>query len=80
MAITAKDGKTAVTKRAVLFNRILSLRVGESLVFSPTSWVRGGEKDEDGKIVEPRQLGSEVFWMKTRERKGEDAGRTVNVV
>lgn len=80
MTVSSKDGETAADKRAELFNRILALRVGESLVFSPTSWVRGGQKDEDGKIIEPTKLGSEVLWMKTRERKGEDAGRTVNVV
>lgn len=67
-------------KRADFFRKILALNVGESLVFSPTSWVHGGEVSGGGQPVEPRALGSGVMWMKTRKREGEDSGRTVNVV
>lgn len=66
--------------RADLFRRIMALKVGESLVFSPTSWVHGGEVPGGGQAVEPRPLGSGVLWMKTRKRDGDDAGKTMNVV
>lgn len=66
--------------RADLFRRIMALKVGESLVFSPTSWVHGGEVPGGGQAVEPRPLGSGVLWMKARKRYGDDAGKTMNVV
>jgi hypothetical protein len=66
--------------RADLFQRILALEVGESLVFSPNSWVHGGQVPGGGQAVEPTRLGSGVLWMKTRKRDGEDSGKTVSVV
>ena len=66
--------------RADLFRNILALEVGESLVFSPNSWIHGGEVPGGGPPVEPRRLGSGVLWMKTRKRDGEDSGKTVGVV
>jgi hypothetical protein len=66
--------------RADLLRTILALEVGESLVFSPNSWVHGGEVSGGGQVVEPRRLGSRVLWMKTRKRDGEDSGKTVSVV
>ena len=73
------EDKTAV-KKEELFKQILALQTGESLVFSPTSWVRGGALPGGGGAVEPARLGSGVLRMKTRERKGDDAGKTWNVV
>jgi hypothetical protein len=68
------------TSKAKLFERIIALQTGESLVFSPTSFVRGGAQAGGGDVVEPMRLGSGVLRMKTRERKGEDSGKTWNVV
>jgi hypothetical protein len=78
--ITAEDDGGKSQSQADLFRRILALRVGESLVFSPTSWVHGGEVPGGGEAVEPRVLGNGVLWMKTRKREGDDAGRTMNVI
>ena len=61
-------------------SQYLALEVGESLVFSPNSWVHGGEVSGGGQVVEPRRLESGVMWMKTRKRDGEDSGKTVSVV
>jgi hypothetical protein len=68
------------TSKAKLFERIIALQTGESLVFSPTSFVRGGAQSGDIDAVEPMRLGSGILRMKTRERKGEDLGKTWNVV
>ena len=73
------EDKAAVMKDE-LFKQILALQTGESLVFSPTSWVRGGALPSGGDAVEPARLGSGVLRMKTRERKGDDSGQTWNVV
>ncbi|KAK3673914.1 hypothetical protein LTR78_006116 [Recurvomyces mirabilis] len=54
--------------RAELFKRILGLKLGESLVFSPSSFVGS---DEDGM---PRKLGSGVLSLQTRLRMGMDIG------
>jgi hypothetical protein len=70
----------AAVKKDELFKQILALQTGESLVFSPTSWVRGGALPGGGDAVEPARLGSGVLRMKTRERKGDDSGKTWNVV
>ena len=79
--VKGEEGEEKGESRADLFRRILALKVGESLVFSPTSWVHGGEvPGSGGQVVEPSVLGSGVMWMKTRKREGEDAGKTVNVV
>jgi hypothetical protein len=78
--ITADEDEEKSQSRGELFRRILALRVGESLVFSPTSWVHGGEVPGGGEAVEPKVLGSGVLWMKTRKREGDDAGRTMNVI
>lgn len=78
--ITADEDEEKSQSWGELFRRILALRVGESLVFSPTSWVHGGEVPGGGKAVEPKVLGSGVLWMKTRKREGDDAGRTMNVI
>lgn len=67
-------------KKEELFKQILALQVGESLVFSPTRWVRGGALSGSDAHVEPARLGSGVLRMKTRERKGDDSGKTWNVV
>ena len=78
--VNAEEGVERRGSRADLFRRILALNVGESLAFSPTSWVHGGEVSDGGQAVEPQVLGSRVLWMKTRKREGEDAGRTASVV
>ena len=78
--VKGEDDGEKGDRRADLFRRNLALNVGESLVFSPTSWVHGGEVSGGGQPVEPTALGSGVMWMKTRKRDGEDSGRTVNVV
>ncbi|TKA64797.1 hypothetical protein B0A55_10110 [Friedmanniomyces simplex] len=61
---------TLVEEQQAMFERIVGLPVGESLVFSPASYVcmKGGE---------PEKLGSGVMRMQTRMRKGGDAGRSV---
>ena len=74
------QGNKASAKRGDLFQRILALRTGESLVFSPTSWVRGGVEDDKGDYISPTKLGSGVLLMKTRLREGKDAGQTMNAV
>jgi hypothetical protein len=76
----AEEGEESGDSQPDLFRRILALRVGESLVFSPTSWVHGGEVSGGGKAVAPKVLGSGVMWMKTRNREGENAGKTMNVI
>lgn len=77
----SEDGETKVdSKRSDLFQRIVALNPGESLVFSPTSWVRGGEVAGGGTPVPPRMLGSGTLWMKTRRREGEDAGKTATTM
>ena len=75
-----KAEEDTAVKREELFKQILALQVGESLVFSPTSWVRGGALPGGGDAAEPARLGSGVLRMKTRERKGDDSGKTRNVV
>lgn len=75
-----KDEGKAAIKKEELFKQILALQTGESLVFSPTSWVRGGALPGGGDAVEPARLGSGVLRMKTRERKGDDSGKMWNVV
>lgn len=75
-----KDEKQTAAKKEELFKQILALQTGESLVFSPTSWVRGGALPGGGDAVEPARLGSGVLRMKTRERKGDDSGKTWNIV
>lgn len=70
----------AAVKKEELFKQIVALQTGESLVFSPTSWVRGGAQPGGGDVVEPARLDSGVLRMKTRKRKGDDAGKTWNVV
>lgn len=56
-------------ERDGLFRRIVDLNVGESLVFSPASFVRfEGESGQVGK------LGSGILRMKTRRRFGVDLG------
>lgn len=79
LAEQKSEEETEISK-ANLFERIIALQTGESLVFSPTSWVRGGALPGGGDAVEPKRLGSGVMLMKTRERKGEDSGKTWNVV
>ena len=73
---TEKAERETAVKKEELFKQILALQVGESLVFTPTSWVRGGALSGDGAAIEPARLGSEVLRMKTRERKGNDSGKT----
>ena len=53
-----------------LFTQILGLQVGESLVFSPSSFLR---------VIDdkPEKLGSKVIKMKTRQREGADGGVSV---
>ncbi|KAK5724421.1 hypothetical protein LTR15_004466 [Elasticomyces elasticus] len=67
-------GASALTaspeEQKAMFERILSLPVGESLVFSPASYLCVN----DG---EPKKLGSGVMRMRTRMRKGGDAGRSL---
>lgn len=75
-----KDEEKTAAKKEELFKQILALQTGESLVFSPTSWVRGGALPGGADAVEPARLGSGVLRMKTRERKGDDSGKTWNVV
>jgi hypothetical protein len=80
MVKSDEDGENDAS-RADLFRRILALEVGESLVFSPNSWVHGGGvAGSGGQVVEPKRLESGVLWMKTRKREGEDSGKTVSVV
>jgi hypothetical protein len=78
--VKSDDDEEKDASRADLFRRILALEVGESLVFSPNSWVHGGEVSGGGQVVEPTRLGSRVLWMKTRKRDGVDSGKTVSVV
>jgi hypothetical protein len=78
--VKSEEDEEKNANRADLFRRILALEVGESLVFSPNSWVHGGEVSGGGQVVEPRRLESGVMWMKTRKRDGEDSGKTVSVV
>ncbi len=61
---------TSPGEQQAMFERIMGLPVGESLVFSPSSYV----SVKDG---EPGKLGAGVMRMKTRMRKGGDAGRSV---
>ncbi|KAK0354541.1 hypothetical protein LTR91_006753 [Friedmanniomyces endolithicus] len=61
---------TSPGEQQAMFERIMGLPVGESLVFSPSSYV----SIRDG---EPGKLGAGVMRMKTRMRKGGDAGRSV---
>ena len=61
---------TSTEEQKAMFERIVKLPVGESLVFSPSSYVC---TEQEG----PGKLGSAVMAIKTRLRKGGDAGRSV---
>ena len=52
-----------------MFETIVDLRVGESLVFSPSSYLR----ENGGQVM---KLGSGFVKMQTRLREGVDAGRS----
>ncbi|KAF2162277.1 hypothetical protein M409DRAFT_27280 [Zasmidium cellare ATCC 36951] len=63
---------TGAGDRNEVFSRIVDLNVGESLVFSPSSFV--GLEGEERK---PKKLGSGILKMKTRLREGIDGGRSI---
>ncbi|KAH9836429.1 AAA-like domain [Teratosphaeria destructans] len=71
-------GASAMTRtegeRREMFARIVALRVGESLVFSPSAVVRMGEGG--GRGVVPGRLGAAWVKMKTRLRVTRDGGRS----
>lgn len=59
---------------ALIFDRIVSLRVGEALLFSPSAVVRS--LDEQGRLRFAR-LGSSYLPMKVRARLTLDGGKSV---
>ncbi|KAK3616130.1 hypothetical protein LTR56_026155 [Elasticomyces elasticus] len=61
---------TSAEEQRAMFERIVNLPVGESLVFSPASYVCM-QQDVPGK------LGSGVMRLKTRLRRGGDAGESM---
>ncbi|KAI7337447.1 hypothetical protein KC315_g2318 [Hortaea werneckii] len=60
---------TSVDEGKKMFETIVDLRVGESLVFSPSSYLR----EDKGQVM---KLGSGFVKMQTRLREGVDAGRS----
>ncbi|KAF2765930.1 hypothetical protein EJ03DRAFT_354457 [Teratosphaeria nubilosa] len=72
------SGASAMTRtereRKEMFGRIVALRTGESLVFSPSAFVRT-KRGEDGEWV-PGRLGADCVKMKTRLRVTRDGGRS----
>lgn len=64
----------------VCSRKIVGLKTGKSLVIPPTNWFQGDKEDFEGKCIEPRCLNNDVLWMRTRLRKGSDAGRTIDVI
>ena len=58
-------------EQEAIFHRIIDLNVGESLVFSPSSFLC---LDEDGHA---EKVGSRIVKMKTRLRRGVDGGLSV---
>ncbi|KAI6835259.1 hypothetical protein KC340_g5551 [Hortaea werneckii] len=60
---------TSVDEGKKMFETIVDLRVGESLVFSPSAYLR----EDKGQVM---KLGSGFVKMQTRLREGVDAGRS----
>ncbi|KAL8795345.1 MAG: hypothetical protein Q9195_002215 [Heterodermia aff. obscurata] len=87
-----KCGEAGVKRDAArIFAEIVELRVGESLLFSPTAMLNGtvvtDDADVNGKSkkmqrieVLPQKLGMEWVKMRTRERLTKDGGRSLMAV
>ncbi|OQN96225.1 hypothetical protein B0A48_17787 [Cryoendolithus antarcticus] len=73
----ASDLLTTTAEQAALLKEIIALHQGESLVFSPTSYVHTAV--ENGQVV-PRKLAGGVLRMQTRLREGDDGGRSIMAV
>ncbi|RAL15894.1 uncharacterized protein BO97DRAFT_362104 [Aspergillus homomorphus CBS 101889] len=59
-----------------LFNKIVSLRVGEAIIFSPSTIIRVRGVDEDGKLSFER-LGNGNVQVRVRQRLTLDGGRSL---
>nr|OQO18693.1 hypothetical protein B0A51_14566 [Rachicladosporium sp. CCFEE 5018] len=73
----ASELLTTTAEQAALLKEIIALHQGESLVFSPTSYVHTAV--ENGKVV-PKKLAGGVLRMQTRLRQGDDGGRSIMAV
>lgn len=62
---------------AVLFEEIISLDAGESLVFSPSAVLDPGHDHDHGNNHGPGKLGARYIRFKTRLRLGKDGGRSI---
>lgn len=72
--LSAVAGKSDDEVRA-LFDEIVTLRVGEALLFAPAAMVRvDGGRGGEARI---RKLGTECVRFKTRPRMTSDGGRSV---
>jgi len=66
---------TKLEAQEKLFQDIIQLQQGESFVFSPSSYLYF-ETSVDGGDPVPRKLGHSILKMKTRKRRGQDAGKS----
>ncbi|RAK89292.1 hypothetical protein BO79DRAFT_146640 [Aspergillus costaricaensis CBS 115574] len=73
-----EEGELDEANEKSLFDHIVNLRVGEALLFSPSSIV-DVSIDEDGGY-ELRRLGSEYLAIRVRQRITKDGGRSVLAV
>ncbi|GLB07601.1 hypothetical protein AtubIFM57258_002949 [Aspergillus tubingensis] len=73
-----EEGQLDEATEKSLFDHIVNLRVGEALLFSPSSIVDVSIDDDGG--YELRRLGSEYLAIRVRQRITKDGGRSVLAV
>lgn len=70
-----EEGEESESEATSLFNRIVRLRVGEALLFSPSAIV-GANVQQDGD-VDYHRLGAKYLTIRIRSRLTLDGGRSV---
>ncbi|KAI5208454.1 hypothetical protein E4T38_02914 [Aureobasidium subglaciale] len=72
--VTVEQGQGKKQGAAKLFEQIINLDVGESLLFAPSAIL---DEDEDGRA---KKLGTQCVRFKTRVRLGTDGGKSILAV
>ncbi|KAI5274910.1 hypothetical protein E4T47_02166 [Aureobasidium subglaciale] len=72
--VTVEQGQGKKQGAAKLFEQIINLDVGESLLFAPSAIL---DEDEDGRA---KKLGTQCVRFKTRSRLGTDGGKSILAV
>ncbi|KAI5204463.1 hypothetical protein E4T39_03586 [Aureobasidium subglaciale] len=72
--VTVEQGQGKKQRAAKLFEQIINLDVGESLLFAPSAFL---EEDETGRA---KKLGTQCVRFKTRVRLGTDGGKSILAV